>query len=111
MKKTVSIPMLGAVLAAAFVGPALADTNRPVIGGNSGWSPGTNQAQTQNYAAPRHNGWSHQGSVYEGRNAATMYDGRDMYDGRSAGGMYGPNTQGVEPYIANQIEGNARSTR
>ncbi len=29
-----------------------------------------------------------------------------MYDSR----MRGPNTQGVEPYIANQIEQNARST-
>lgn len=105
MKKTVSIPMLGAVLAAAFVGPGLADTNRPDIGSNSGWSPDTQQ--TQNYGAPRHQGWSQQGqgTMYEGRNAATMYDGRN------AGGMYGPNTQGVEPYIANQIEQNARSTR
>ena len=94
MKKTVSIPMLGAVLAAAFVGPALADTNRPIIGQNSGWSPQTNQ--TQSYQGTANNGWSQQGSgtVYEGRNATTM----------------SPSTQGVEPYIANQIEGNARST-
>lgn len=104
MKKTVSIPMLGAVLAAAFVGPALADTNRPIIGQNSGWSPQTNQ--TQNYAAPRHEGWSQQGqgTMYEGRNAATMYEGRN------AAPMGSPSTQGVEPYIANQIEQNARST-
>ncbi|GLK72098.1 hypothetical protein KHC23_03525 [Ancylobacter dichloromethanicus] len=110
MKKTVSIPMLGAVLAAAFVGPALADTNRPVIGDNSGWSPQT--SQSQNYGATHQGGWSQPGygTVYEGRNAATMYDGRYMYDGRNAGGMHGPNTQGVEPYIANQIEQNARST-
>ncbi|TCK30285.1 hypothetical protein EV667_0373 [Ancylobacter aquaticus] len=94
MKKTVSIPMLGAVLAAAFVGPALADTNRPVIGDNSGWSPQTNQTQT--YRAPANDGWSQQGygTMVEGRNATTME----------------PSTQGVEPYIANQIEGNARST-
>ncbi|WP_428032463.1 hypothetical protein [Ancylobacter sp.] len=94
MKKTISIPMLGAVLAAAFVGPALADTNRPIIGGNSGWSPQTNQAQSYDRSA--NDGWSQrgQGTMIEGRNAATME----------------PNVQGVEPYIANSIEQNARST-
>lgn len=95
MKKIISIPMLGAVFAAAaFAGPALADTNRPVIGGNSGWSPQTNQTEMQR--SPATPSWSQpgEGVLIEGRNATTME----------------PNVQGVEPYIANQIEQNARST-
>ncbi|WP_425106882.1 hypothetical protein [Ancylobacter sp.] len=102
MKKTLSLPVLGAVLAAAFAGPALAQTYNSTTGAPSGWS--------QNHNATQQGGWSQRGTVTEGRNAATMYEG-GMYEG----GMYdsrmrGPNTQGVEPYIANQIEQNARST-
>lgn len=98
MKKTVSIPMLGAVLAAAFAGPALAQTQNSTMGAQSGWSTQTHQSQTHQspaYGATQ-DGWSErgQGAMIEGRNATTME----------------PNTQGVEPYIANQIEGNARST-
>lgn len=99
MKKTVSIPVLGAVLAAAFAGPALAQGYNAGPGAPSGWS--------QNHNATQQGGWSQRGAVTEGRNAATMYEG-GMYDSRSF--MRGPNTQGVEPYIANQIEQNARST-
>lgn len=98
MKKTVSLPVLGAVLAAAFAGPALAQGYNAGTGASSGWS--------QNHNATQQGSWSQRGTVTEGRNAATMYEG-GMYDARS---MRGPNTQGVEPYIANQIEQNARST-
>lgn len=97
MKKTVSLPVLGAVLAAAFAGPALAQGYNTGTGASSGWS--------QNHNATQQGDWSQRGTVTEGRNA-TMYEG-GMYDARS---MRGPNTQGVEPYIANQIEQNARST-
>jgi len=97
MKKTLSLPVLGAVLAAAFAGPALAQGYNSGTGASSGWS--------QNHNATQQGGWSQRGTVTEGRNAATMYEG-GMYDSR----MRGPSTQGVEPYIANQIEQNARST-
>jgi hypothetical protein len=95
MSKIVSLPVLGfglAVLAAAVATPALAKNDGPEATPRYGAS--TTAPETY---AP----------VFEGRNATeggAAAEGRNVTVGGSA-------TQGVEPYIASQIEQNARASR
>ncbi len=90
MSKIRTLVVLGAALGTLAAGPALAQTY------GSGWNG--QQSYDANRPADRI-GMPMQGpgAVTEGRNATYGYGG-------SA-------TQGVEPYIAQQIEQNARSNR
>lgn len=95
MSKIVSLPVLGfglAVLAAAVATPALAREDGPPATPRYGAST----LAPQTYMP-----------VIEGRNAT---EGSAAVEGRNVT-VGGPATQGVEPYIASQIEQNARSSR
>lgn len=63
------------------------------------------QAQTQMNQQPTYN------AAPQGANGWTQPNTTDVYEGRNVYAPQTPASPGVEPYIANSIEQNARSSR